>query len=187
MPSPTDFNVSPFYDDFNEDKKFHRFLYRPGFAVQARELTGLQSILQNQIEKGFSHMFKDGTVVIPGQLTYRGGDEAADYIKLDSTFGGETIDVTQYVNADTPVILTGATSGVKFLVTTSSAATTSDPATLYGNYIYGNLRGTATTTSDVNHGRGDADGYVTFTAGGHKCRCISSTWLNWHCCKCCFH
>ena len=27
------------------------------------------------------------------------------------------------------------------------------------------MRGTATTTSDVNHGRGDADGYATFTAG----------------------
>ena len=165
MAQSTDLNVAPYYDDFDSSDNFVRTLFRPGFAIQARELTQLQSALQNQIEKGFSHIFKDGTMVIPGQLTYRGGDEASDFIKLDSTFGGETIDVTQYVNADTPVILTGATSGVKFLVTTSSAATTSDPDTLYGNYIYGNLRGTATTTSDVNHGRNDADGYVTFTAG----------------------
>jgi len=39
MPSPTDFNLSPYYDDFAETKKFHRILFRPAFAVQARELT----------------------------------------------------------------------------------------------------------------------------------------------------
>ena len=51
MPSKTDFNVSPYYDDFNETKKFHRVMYRPAYAVQARELTTQQSITQNQIEK----------------------------------------------------------------------------------------------------------------------------------------
>jgi len=47
MPSKTDFNVSPYYDDFSEDKKFHRVMYRPAYAVQARELTTQQSITQN--------------------------------------------------------------------------------------------------------------------------------------------
>ena len=107
MAQSTDLNVAPYYDDFDSSDNFVRTLFRPGFAIQARELTQLQSTLQNQIEKGFSHMFKDGTVVIPGQLSYQGGDEASDYIKLDSAFGGETVDVTQYINADTPVILTG--------------------------------------------------------------------------------
>ena len=49
MPSPNDFNLSPYYDDFSESKKFHRILFRPSFAVQARELTQSQSILQNQV------------------------------------------------------------------------------------------------------------------------------------------
>ena len=44
MPSKTDFNVSPYFDDFTEDKKFHRVMYRPAFAVQARELTTQQSV-----------------------------------------------------------------------------------------------------------------------------------------------
>ena len=70
MPSKTDFNVSPYYDDFSEDKKFHRVMYRPAFAVQARELTTQQSILQNQIEKLGDHMFKHGSMVIPGEVTY---------------------------------------------------------------------------------------------------------------------
>ena len=53
MPSPTDFNLSPYYDDFAESKKFHRILFRPSFAVQARELTQSQSILQPQLQLPF--------------------------------------------------------------------------------------------------------------------------------------
>ena len=49
MPSKTDFNVSPYYDDFDATDKFHRVMYRPSYAVQARELTTQQSITQNQI------------------------------------------------------------------------------------------------------------------------------------------
>ena len=48
----TDLNVDPYYDDFNESKNFHRILFRPGLAVQARELTQIQSILQHAIRSG---------------------------------------------------------------------------------------------------------------------------------------
>ena len=70
MPSKTDFNVSPYYDDFAETKKFHRVMYRPAYAVQARELTTQQSITQNQIEKMGDHMFKHGAMVIPGEGSF---------------------------------------------------------------------------------------------------------------------
>ena len=70
MPSPTDFNLSPYYDDFNESKKFHRILFRPSFAVQARELTQSQSILQNQVERISDHLFEKGAMVIPGEIGY---------------------------------------------------------------------------------------------------------------------
>ena len=50
MPARTDFNVSPYWDTFEQSNDFYRVLFRPGFAVQARELTTLQTILQNQIE-----------------------------------------------------------------------------------------------------------------------------------------
>ena len=63
----TDLNVSPYYDDFDTTDNFHRVLFRR-FAVQARELTQLQSILQNQIEKFGTHMFKEGAMVIPAKL-----------------------------------------------------------------------------------------------------------------------
>ena len=70
MPSPTDFNLSPYYDDFTESKKFHRILFRPSFAVQARELTQSQSILQNQVERVSDHLFEKGAMVIPGEIGY---------------------------------------------------------------------------------------------------------------------
>ena len=70
MPQLTDLNVAPYYDDFDQDDLFHRILFRPGYAVQARELTQLQSILQNQIERHGNHMFQEGAVVIPGQVSY---------------------------------------------------------------------------------------------------------------------
>ena len=66
MPARTDFNVSPYWDTFATTNDFYRVLFRPGFAVQARELTTLQTILQNQIEQFGNHFFKEGTIVIPG-------------------------------------------------------------------------------------------------------------------------
>ena len=61
-----DFNVEPYYDDFNESKHFHKILFKPGYSVQARELTQLQSIIQSQIDRFGSHIFKDGSVVHDG-------------------------------------------------------------------------------------------------------------------------
>ena len=65
-----DLNVSPYYDDFDKNDNFQKVLFRPGFAVQARELTTLQSILADQIESQGKFIFKEGSQVIPGQASY---------------------------------------------------------------------------------------------------------------------
>ena len=70
MPQQTNLNVSPYFDDYDPTSDYHKVLFKPGYPVQARELTGLQSILQNQIEKFGQHFFKEGAKVIPGNLTY---------------------------------------------------------------------------------------------------------------------
>lgn len=67
---PIDFNRIPYYDDFNEDRMFYRLLFSPGRAVQARELTQIQSLLQNQIKRLGSHIFKDGSLVYEGKISY---------------------------------------------------------------------------------------------------------------------
>lgn len=59
----TNFNVAPFYDDFNENNNYYRILFRPATAVQARELTQLQSILQSQISRFGNSIYKDGSII----------------------------------------------------------------------------------------------------------------------------
>ena len=70
MPQKTNLNISPYYDDFDKAKNFYKVLFKPGSPVQARELSGLQSILQNQVESFGKHIFKEGSMVIPGGIEY---------------------------------------------------------------------------------------------------------------------
>jgi hypothetical protein len=65
----TDFNVTPYYDDYDATKNFYRILFKPGYAVQARELTQAQTILQKQIDRFGKHVFKEGSIVLPGAFT----------------------------------------------------------------------------------------------------------------------
>ena len=94
MSQKTNLNISPYYDDFDKAKNYYRTLFKPGFPVQARELTGLQSILQNQIESFGSHMFKEGSMVIPGSVTY---DSTYFSCKVNADHLG--IDVSVYLDA----------------------------------------------------------------------------------------
>ena len=66
-------------DDFDETKNFHRVLFRPGYAVQARELTQLQTALQAQIDRHGQYSFKDGSRVVDGKVTL---NVEYDFIKI---------------------------------------------------------------------------------------------------------
>ena len=50
MPQQTNLNVAPYFDDFDAANDYHKVLFKPGFPVQARELTSLQSILQIKLK-----------------------------------------------------------------------------------------------------------------------------------------
>jgi hypothetical protein len=88
----TNFNVEPYYDDFDEDKNFHRILYKPGYAVQSRELTQSQTILQDQIKKFGDHVFKSGSIVTGGQIFVQN----TAYINLTSTYAGNDITASNF-------------------------------------------------------------------------------------------
>ena len=160
MPASTDFNVAPYWDSFNVDNDFYRVLFRPGFAVQARELTTLQTILQNQIEQFGNHIFKEGAIVIPGSVAY---DDNYFAVKLQSTFGTPTpVAISTYIEQyaagthnsipyEEGAILTGATSGVTAQVTKVEAETTGgDPDTIWCKYISTNT--TDNTTKVFTNG-----------------------------------
>jgi len=82
MVSTVDFNKSPYFDDFDPEKKFLRHLFRPGFAVQARELTQIQTILQNQIDRFGSHIFEDGSKVIGADIA----DQNVKFLRVEKDF-----------------------------------------------------------------------------------------------------
>lgn len=136
----TNFNVDPYYDDYDEYKNFHRILYRPGFAVQARELTQQQSILQNQIHRFGNHVFKDGSEIT-------GTTEVLNQVgvfRLKSTYGGVAINVSEHDNrfvrsrsskelfrVKKTVAASGGEFDLLFVQYLRSANTTSDPSEIY--------------------------------------------------------
>jgi hypothetical protein len=144
------FNYDPYYDDFDEDKNFMRVLFRPGYSVQARELTQLQTILSNQIEKFGNHIFKNGSPIIGGKISL---DSTANYVILNaqynntdvvpSDFIGKTIvsyNSTKLVRAiviavdisnNNPVLI------IKYL--TGDRFAESDEIKIYGQNIYAQL------------------------------------------------
>ena len=146
MPQKTNLNISPYFDDFDKDDNFYRVLFKPGFPVQARELTTLQSILQNQVENFGSHIFKEGSMVIPGNINYDGEYTS---LKINSDYLG--IPVTAYVDKLVGKRLKGQTSGVtasvdKFLDVSPAEGITD--LTLFIRYHDSNVSGEFATFSD---------------------------------------
>ena len=99
-----DFNTAPYFDDFDENKKFLKVLYRPGYAVQTRELNQAQTILQNQVDRVGRHLFQEGAMVIPGNLSIN------DNIAYVKCIEDVTITSTTYTNGSAGTPTTIATS-----------------------------------------------------------------------------
>ena len=118
----TNLNTNPYYDDYDESKGFHQILFKPSLPVQARELTQLQSILRNQIARFGSHIFKEGSVVIPGNVR---ADLSICFVKLKTT----SVDIESLLDYDVE-----GTSGLKAKIRAATAAKDTDPATLFVSY-----------------------------------------------------
>ena len=78
---PLLFDQAPYNDDFDEFAQYYKVLFKPGVSVQTREMNQLQTILQNQITKFGNHMFRNGSMVIPGNVQY---NDKLRYVKLQS-------------------------------------------------------------------------------------------------------
>ena len=107
MAQNTNLNTSPYFDDFDPKKNYQRVLFKPGTPIQARELTTLQSILQNQVEKFGQHFFKEGSVVIPGNIAY---DSEYTCVQIDPTH--LSIPVSTYLEYLVGKRIKGELSGV---------------------------------------------------------------------------
>jgi hypothetical protein len=135
----TDFNVTPYYDDYKPDKQFYRMLFVPARAVQGRELTQMQSMMQAQIYRFGRHVFKEGAIVLPGQFNLRTniGDTKGnpiDYVKLKPVDGANNvITIADFLGEK----VVGQTSNIAASVieVLDSDGSTANTKTLYVNYL----------------------------------------------------
>ncbi len=163
------FNVDPYYDDFDPSKNFHRILFKPGSAVQARELTQSQSILQNQISNFADHIFSQNTPVTGGKVTT---NLNCSYIKLQPQFQNVDINVSDFLNKE----ITDSTGTIRAKVVAykeGSLIDTNEPPTIIINYYSG-----AQFTDEMIVSCVDGSSTVALTigvAGGTTCSGKAST------------
>lgn len=120
--------LRPYYDDYNEQKNYYEILFRPSVAVQTRELNQIQSMFYKQVERFGSHVFKNGSVVIPGSLNY---DNEFQYVKLTVNDYDNVIDtLKQTLNLRIVTPDDGVIANVILLVDSEGT----DPFTLYVRY-----------------------------------------------------
>lgn len=128
----TDLNQSPYYDDFDETKNFHRVLFKPGVAVQARELTQLQTILQNQIERFGNNILVEGTIIQGCNFTEMANIQ---FVKiLDIRADGQPVAMSTYKDMKAVGVTTGVTAYVR-LVATGLQTQSPDLNTLFVKYL----------------------------------------------------
>jgi hypothetical protein len=97
MPANTNLDANPYFDDYNANNNYYQILYKPSVALQARELTQTQTMLQKQIERYGNWAFKNGDIV--------SGCAVSDipkfyYTRLaDTTSNGTTYDINSLVGS----------------------------------------------------------------------------------------
>ena len=117
---------SPYWDDYNRDKRFHRVLIKPRTPVQTRELNQIQSMLQNQVEQVTSSVYREGAAVSGGQQTLDTNGVVLQVLRDDA------VDINNFFNPETNVgaLAEGLTSGARAIVTQVSAQPTSSYAAI---------------------------------------------------------
>jgi len=145
MAQNTNLNIAPYYDDFDQSKGFLKVLFKPGYPVQARELTTLQSVLQNQIDTFGTGVYKEGSMVVPGGITL---NTDVPCVIIQNTY--LNLDVELYRTALDNQIIKGSTSGVRARILFSVSATTSTRSqiTFYINYLEKASDNTTSTFTD---------------------------------------
>ena len=149
-----DLNVTPYYNDFSAAKKFNRVVFKPGVAVQARELTQLQDYLLNTFKEFGDFVFKDGATVRGGA----GYPVLVPFIKIndtDSSSAAVSNDTLASYVGDT---VTGSTTGIKAVikdVRTGSDGDAVEKKTLYINYTKGNELESGTIESSIRFEAGE--------------------------------
>ena len=122
-----DFNLPPYFDDYDESKGFYKILFRPSVAIQARELNQMQSMVQKQIERFGSHIFREGSVVVGGAFD----------LQLDMAYVTASAVFPSFSNIQDFVgqTITGATTGITAVVIAATYDTDNKLAVFMIRYL----------------------------------------------------
>ena len=95
--------LAPYYDDFNssgnDNKNYLRILFKPGVAVQTRELNQLQTAIQNQIDKLGRHVFQENSRVLGGDFSVNTDVDSID-ITLLSGYNTDSLITSNLLNKE---------------------------------------------------------------------------------------
>ena len=144
MPIQTDLSVSPYFDNFDSTKNYQQVLFKPGVALQVRELNTLQTTFQNQIEKFGDNIFSKGTIVSGCNFTYLSNYPYVKVVNVQND--GQPAAVGAYVG----LYATSATSNLKAYILSSNSGFVSqapDLNTLFVRYINSGNTGAVTAFS----------------------------------------
>lgn len=167
-PGGINLNSNPYYDDYDEGKKFVRVLFNPGRAVQGRELTQLQTYLQKQVERFGDYFFDEGAIIDGCEQNL---NLSLKYVKIQDTYTNpensesESVTISDFTNKNIRSVKTGVSAKVRDLVDISG----DDPKTLYLNYqssgfvvldVTANLASTLVVGNTVTGGTSGATGTI---------------------------
>ena len=120
--------ATTYKDDYADSDQYYRILFNAGRALQARELTQMQTIIQEEMARFGRNIFLEGAAVKPGGIT----TATRDFIKLDTATNPLPTNPQDLVGLELTVKAPNPAIKVKVLEVIE--ATGSDPATLYVKY-----------------------------------------------------
>ncbi|MEK9696786.1 MAG: DUF4815 domain-containing protein, partial [Candidatus Poseidoniales archaeon] len=139
MPNIFDENTfsETYKDDYRDSDGYHRILFNSGRALQARELTQSQTILQRQITRFGENIFLDGASVDPKSAGMIGS--TVSYVKIATPVGIDVNDLVGQYFRRTANATSTPTTGLEFQITHIIAdpgdVNDSGYILIYGRYV----------------------------------------------------
>ena len=134
--------LSEYNDDYRDSDHYHRILFNNGRALQARELTQSQTIIQSEIERISKFLFKEGGFFNNSYGSLSGAYAPVGFVKITD----DLVSLTGYATL-VGTTITSSAAGVTALVKAVIPATGSDPDTLLVKYKSSNNTTSATTNT----------------------------------------
>jgi hypothetical protein len=131
-----DLNIAPYWDDFDESKRYKRVLAIPSRVAQAREFTQAQTIIQSQITRLGNALWQNGTVLHGCVVTVNDSKTMVQISPGDVYLDGDIVNFSDISYLEIQGVGTEIVGLVRTdrIITEAEDSTLRDPAQNYDNY-----------------------------------------------------